>query len=187
MAVEVRDTGWVDSRSMFYRRSFSQREVRRANGDRVWVTGDYRWEVDEVRRWLMKEARRANLRMIQIAEMAGLAEGPNEEEDYLSALATAEVVVELEPDCDPVGELHRRLAVMRQDNSLLVDALPDAELIEIVARADEKFSWLIANDPNPARAARAERDQVEWRARMIPLLDRLGRPKGVLRRRKKLA
>jgi hypothetical protein len=184
MAVEVRDTGWVDSRSMFYRRGFYQRDAYRANGDRVWVTGDYRWEVDEVRRWLMKEARRANLRMIQIAEMAGLAEGPNEEEDYLSASATAEVVV----DCDPVGELHRRLAVMRQDNSLLeLDALPDTELIEIIARADENFSWLIANDPNPARAARAERDQVEWRARMIPLLDRLGRPKGVLRRRKKLA
>ena len=136
----------------------------------------------------MKEARRANLRMIQIAEMAGLAEGPNDEEDYLSALATAELVVELEPDCDPVGELHRRLAVMRQDNSLLeLDALPDAELIEIIARADENFSWLIANDPNHARAARAERDQVEWRARMIPLLDRIGRPKGVLRRRKKPA
>jgi hypothetical protein len=184
MAVEVRDTGWVDSRSMFYRRGFYQRDAYRANGDRVWVTGDYRWEVDEVRRWLMKEARRANLRMIQIAEMAGLAEGPNEEEDYLSASATAEVVV----DCDPAGELHRRLAVMRQDNSLLeLDALPDTELIEIIARADENFSWLIANDPNPARAARAERDQVEWRARMIPLLDRLGRPKGVLRRRKKLA
>ena len=106
MAVEVRDTGWVDSRRMFY--GFYQRDAYRTNGDRVWVTGDYRWEVDEVRRWLMKEARRANLRMIQIAEMADLAEGPNEEEDYLSALATAEVVVE----CDPVGELHRRLSVI---------------------------------------------------------------------------
>jgi hypothetical protein len=63
MAVEVRDTGWVDSRSMFYRRGYYQRDAYRANGDRVWVTGDYRWEVDEVRRWLMKEARRANLRM----------------------------------------------------------------------------------------------------------------------------
>jgi hypothetical protein len=150
MAVEVRDTGWVDSRSMFYRRSFSQREMRRANGDRVWVTGDYRREVDEVRRWLMKEARRANLRMIEIAEMARLAEGPNDEEDYLSALETAEVVVELEPDCDPVGELYRRLAVMRQDNSLLMlDHLPDAELIEIVARADENFSWMTRMIPTP--------------------------------------
>jgi hypothetical protein len=33
--------------------------------------------------------------------------------------------------------------VMRQDNSLLeLDALPDTELIEIIARADENFSWL---------------------------------------------
>ena len=161
--------------------------MRRANGDRVWVTGDYRWEVDEVRRWLMKEARRANLRMIQIAEMAGLAEGPNEEEeDYLSALATAEVVVELEPDCDPVGELHRRLAVMRQDNSLLGDALPDAELIAIIARSAGHFEWIIDQlGPGPKRE-KAEAELMEWKARMIPLLDRLGRPKArpVLRRRR---
>ena len=34
MAVEVRDTGWVDSRSMFYRRGYYQRDAYRTNGDR---------------------------------------------------------------------------------------------------------------------------------------------------------
>jgi hypothetical protein len=172
---------------MFYRRGYYQRDAYRANGDRVWVTGDYRWEVDEVRRWLMKEARRANLRMIQIAEMAGLAEGPNDEEDYLSALATAEVVVELEPDCDPVGELHRRLAVMRQDSSLLgLDALPDAELIEIIARSADNFQWIIDQLGAGPKREKAEADLLAWKARMIPLLDRIGRPPGrpVLRRRR---
>lgn len=183
MAVEVRDTGWVDSRRMFY--GFYQRDAYRTNGDRVWVTGDYRWEVDEVRRWLMKEARRANLRMIQIAEMADLAEGPNEEEDYLSALATAEVVVE----CDPVGELHRRLSVMRQDNSLLDLELPLTELIAVIARAADNFQWIIDQLGAGPKREKAEAELLAWKARMIPLLDRIGRPSGrpVLMKRRRLA
>jgi hypothetical protein len=73
-----------------------------------------------------------------------------------------------------VEELHRRMAEMERDASLLkLDALPEAELIEIVARADENFSWMIANDPDPASAARAERAHVEWRDRMAVLLTRL--------------
>ena len=189
MPVEVRTTACVDSRSLFHRRGYFQRSARRANGDVVHITGDSRGEVEHCRRLLMRLARRANLRMIEIAEMAGLAEGPEGEEDYLSALATAEVVVELEPACAAVGELERRLAVMRQDSSLLEQALSDAELLAIIARAADNFEWLIANDPNPDRAARAEADLLEWKARMIPLLDRLGRPKGrpVLRRRKVIA
>lgn len=186
MVVEVRTNPNVDRRSLFWDRGYFQRSARRANGDVVHITGDNRWEVEHCRRLLMRLARRANLRMIEIAEMAGLAEGPEGEEDHLSALATAEVVVE---ECDPIGEFERRLSVMRQDSSLLGEALSDAELVAVIARAADNFEWLIANDPNPDRAARAEADLLAWKERLIPLLDRLGRPKGrpVLRRRKVIA
>ena len=75
-------------------------------------------------------------------------------------------------------ELRRRMDEMRRDASLLKLDLPEGELIEIVARADENFSWMIANDPDPARAARAEAELLAWKARMMPLLDRLGRGQG---------
>ena len=68
-------------------------KVRRANGDTVWITGDFRWEVEHVRRHLMKAARRSRLRMIEIAEIVGLAETPpSEEEEYVTAqLAVVEI------------------------------------------------------------------------------------------------
>ena len=50
--------------------SFVQMSARRANGDKVYITGDTRQEVEHVRRLLMKAARRSGLRMMEIAEMA---------------------------------------------------------------------------------------------------------------------
>jgi hypothetical protein len=79
MAVEVRDTSGVNSSSSFYRRGFYQRSARRANGDKVYITGDFQWEVEDVRRLLMKAARRSRMRMIEIAELAGLTPTKQEE------------------------------------------------------------------------------------------------------------
>jgi hypothetical protein len=50
--------------------SFVQMSARRTNGDKVYITGDSRQEVEHVRRLLMKAARRSGLRMLEIAEMA---------------------------------------------------------------------------------------------------------------------
>ena len=50
--------------------SFVQMSARRTNGDKVYITGDTRQEVEHVRRLLMKAARRSGLRMMEIAEMA---------------------------------------------------------------------------------------------------------------------
>jgi hypothetical protein len=128
----------------------------------VQVIADTQAEAERIAFLFQKLAWRYSMTVVQIAEIAAdeAVGGPRLE------------------------ELRRRMEEMRRDNSLLLlDALPDAELLAVIARADENFSWMIANDPNPDRAARAERDQVEWRARMIPLLDRLGQ-RPVLRRKK---
>jgi len=92
MAVEVTSTPHVKGWS-----GYVQMSARRNNGDKVFITGDFRWEVEQVRRLLMKAARGSRMRMIQIAELTGLAEmenqlPPNEEEEYLAAqLAVVEI------------------------------------------------------------------------------------------------
>lgn len=78
-AIEVTSTNTTDWSGI-------RMKVRRANSDTVWITGDFRWEVEHVRRLLMKAARRSRLRMIEIAEIVGLAETPlSEEEEYVTA------------------------------------------------------------------------------------------------------
>ena len=87
-----------------------------------------------------------------------------------------------------VEELHRRMAEMKQDAALLaLDHLPMAELLDVIQRTSEHMRWFAKNDPNPERRARQAAQLTEWERRMAVLLDRIGRPKGVLRRRKKLA
>jgi hypothetical protein len=89
----------------------------------------------------------------------------------------------------PLEELRRRMAEMKQDAALLTLPLPMAELIEIVARTSANFEWIIDRlGPGPKRE-KAEAELIEWKARMIPLLERIGWPEGrpVLRRRKKIA
>lgn len=49
---------------------FFQMSARRTNGDKVYITGDTRQEVEHVRRLLMKAARRSGLRMMELAETA---------------------------------------------------------------------------------------------------------------------
>jgi hypothetical protein len=128
----------------------------------VQVIADSEGEAERLAHLFRKLARRYFMTVVQIAEIAAA-----------------------EAECGPrLEELRRRMEEMRRDNSLLAGALPEAELIEIIARADENFSWLIANDPDPARAAKAEADLLAWKVRMMPLLDRLGRQRRpVLRRR----
>jgi len=85
-------------------------------------------------------------------------------------------------------ELRRRKAEMERDASLLkLDALPMAELVEIIARSAENFEWMVDQLPAGPKRAKAEADLVAWKVRMMPLLDWLGREpeqRPVLRRRK---
>jgi hypothetical protein len=52
------------------RRTFFQMAARRANGDKVYITGDSGRVVEKIRRLLMSVARRSGLRMLEIAQMA---------------------------------------------------------------------------------------------------------------------
>jgi hypothetical protein len=87
-----------------------------------------------------------------------------------------------------VEELRRRKAEMERDASLLkLDALPMAELVEIIARSAENFEWMVDQLPAGPKRAKAEADLLAWKVRMMPLLDWLGREpeqRPVLRRRK---
>ena len=77
---------------------------------------------------------------------------------------------------------------MERDASLLkLDALPMAELVEIIARSAENFERMVDQLPAGPKRAKAEADLVAWKVRMMPLLDWLGREperRPVLRRRK---
>jgi hypothetical protein len=55
------------------RRSYVQMAARRTNGDKVYITGDSRRQVEHIRRLLMRVARRSGLRMLEIAQMAEFA------------------------------------------------------------------------------------------------------------------
>lgn len=48
---------------------YIQRSALRTKGDKVYITGDTRCDVENIRRLLMKAARRFNLRMIEVANM----------------------------------------------------------------------------------------------------------------------
>jgi hypothetical protein len=63
----------VSSTQRTPRRSFFQMAARRRNGDRVFITGDSRREVERARSLLMRAARRSGLRMLEIARMTELA------------------------------------------------------------------------------------------------------------------
>jgi hypothetical protein len=49
------------------RKTYFQMAARRANGDKVYITGDSRREVEKARSLLMRAARRSGLRMLEIA------------------------------------------------------------------------------------------------------------------------
>jgi hypothetical protein len=55
------------------RKSYVQMAARRANGDKVYITGDSRREVEKIRRLLMGAARRTGLKMLEIAQAAEVA------------------------------------------------------------------------------------------------------------------
>ena len=109
----------------------------------------------------------------------------------ISEMAQTIALVEcgFDPYSAPLKELHRRMAEMEQDASLLKLDLPLAELIEIVARTSANFGWIIDRLPAGPKRAKAEAELIEWKARMIPLLERIGRPPGrpVLMKRRKMA
>jgi hypothetical protein len=149
MAVEVRETDLVTSSSYFYRRGFYQRSARRANGDTVFITGDFQWEVEHVRRLLMKLARRHKLKMIEIAKLALFAPiKPNQEEPLQTQLAVVETVsVELPSINDrvpnPGDDVDLALAmeefqrdVIRSNELLELDTLETA-----VAVASNLYRW----------------------------------------------
>jgi hypothetical protein len=124
-------------------------KVRRANGDTVWITGDFRWEVEHVRRHLMKAARRSRLRMIEIAEIVGLAETPpSEEEEYVTAQLAA---VEIEsqdlpslgrvPEPEDMVDLAVAMEAFQRDVIRCEGLADDSSLETIVAIAANQYRW----------------------------------------------
>ena len=118
-------------------------KVRRANGDTVYVTGDSRWEVEHVRRLLMKAARSSRLRMIEIAEIVGLAE-----DEYVTAQLT---VVETEsqdlpslgyvPEPEDMVDLELALKCWQRDIIRIGELGEDSSLEAIVAIAANQYRW----------------------------------------------
>jgi hypothetical protein len=171
-ALEVRAKMLVDSSSHFYRNSFSQLSARRANGDTVFITGDYLGEVEQLRRLLMRAARRNRMRMLQLAELAGLAEmedlttHQDHEEEHLAAqLAEVETGFELPsindhvPDPDDIVDLGQAMEDFKRDvfhcNELDLDTLDEALAVAANQYPWARF-WVIRHpDPN-VRAKFAE-------------------------------
>jgi len=106
----------------------------------------------------------------------------------VSVMAQMIALVEcgFDPFSAPLKELRLRMDEMRRDAAKLDQRLPLAELVEIVARTSANFEWIIDRLPDGPKREKAEAELIAWKARMIPLLDRLGRPPGspVLRRRR---
>ena len=137
-AIEVTSTNTADWSGV-------RMKVRRANGDTVYVTGDSRWEVENVRRHLMKAARRSRLRMIEIAEIVGLAET---EEEYVTAQLA---VVETEsqdlpslgrvPEPEDMVDLEVALKCWQRDIARIGEIAEDSSLETIVAIAANQYRW----------------------------------------------
>jgi hypothetical protein len=140
-AIEVTSTNTTDWSGV-------RMKVRRANGDQVYVTGDSRWEVEHVRRLLMKAARRSRLRMIEIAEIVGLAETALSEEEYLAAQLA---VVETEsqdlpslgrvPEPEDIVDLEVALKCWQRDVIRCGELADDSSLEAIVAVAANQYRW----------------------------------------------
>lgn len=155
MSVEVRESPNVDSRSLFAgERGFYQRSARRANGDTVFITGDFQWEVEHCRRLLMKLARRHRLMMIEIAELAGLPTGRISEMPQLALL-----------ECEPSrarAEIEARIAELYADGALL-DGRPllVGTFLDVCQRITENTLFLIRAEADPAQRA-AWVELLEW-------------------------
>ena len=135
-AIEVTSTNTTDWSGI-------RMKVRRANGDQVYVTGDSRWEVEHVRRLLMKAARRSRLRMIEIAEIVGLAE-----EEYVTAqLAVVETETQDLPSLgyvpapEDIVDLELALKCWQRDVIRCGELGDDSSLETIVAIAANKYRW----------------------------------------------
>ena len=93
MTVEVRAAGGVSSSDPWRRRGFVSRSARRSNGDEVQIFADFRWELEAVRKVLMREARSTGMKMLAIAQLKGWAEmedyslttDQQEEEEFMGA------------------------------------------------------------------------------------------------------
>jgi hypothetical protein len=158
MAVEVRAKMGVDSSSRFYRRSFVSRSARRKNGDTVQIYAEFRWELEAVRKVLMREARSTGMKMLAIAQLKGWAEMEDysltteqqEEEEFMGAqLALVETeTVELPslgsvvPDPADIVDLEAAMEAFVRDvvrgNELLVEPVS----LEIaIAVAANTYRW----------------------------------------------
>jgi hypothetical protein len=170
-ALEVRAKMLVDSSSYFYRNSFSQLSARRANGDEVFITGDYRGEVEQLRRLLMRAARRNRMRMLQLAELAGLAEmedlttNQDHEEGYVPQLAEIETeTLELPslgyvPEPEEAVDLAQAMEDFKRDvfhcNELDLDTLDEALAVAANQYRWARF-WVIRHPDPKVRAKFAE-------------------------------
>jgi hypothetical protein len=137
------------------RKTFFQMAARRANGDKVYITGDSRRVVEKIRRLLMSVARRSGLRMLEIAQMAEVVaivrENPGVP-DAVLGIAPAPHPRDTRQDVNVLWE--QWLADIETTNAILDD---DETCIDVIAWVAEwqagwcRFWALRARDP----AARA--------------------------------
>jgi hypothetical protein len=168
MAVEVRATMGVSSSDPLRRRGFVSRSARRSNGDTVQIYGDFRWEIEAVRKHLMRTARSTGMKMLAIAQLEGWAEmestlttDQQEEERYMAAqLAVVETeTVELPslgsvvPDPADIVDLSVAMEAFVRDvirgNELLVEPVTLETALAVSANLYRWAQFWVVRHPNP--------------------------------------
>jgi hypothetical protein len=133
------------------RKTFFQMAARRTNGDKVFITGDSRREVEKARSLLMRAARRSGLRMLEVARMTELAaivmDNPGVP-DAVLGIAPAPHPRDTRQDVNVLEE--RFIADLKITNAILDD---DAIGIDVIAWiADWHLGWSrfwALRHPNP--------------------------------------
>jgi hypothetical protein len=137
----------VSSSDPLRRRGFVSRSARRANGDTVQIYGDFRWEIEAVRKHLMRTARRTGMQMLTIAQLEGWTKPiqQQEEEEMTAQLAVVETqTLELPsllgstvPEPEDIVDLIAAMEAFNRDvlcgNALLVEPVSLETAIAVAA------------------------------------------------------
>jgi hypothetical protein len=162
MSVEVRAKMGVSSSDPLYRRGFVSRSARRANGDEVQIYADFRWELEAVRKHLMRTARRTGLPMFTIAQLEGLTKPIQEQEE--NEMAAQLAVVETEtvelpslgstvPEPGEIVDLVAAMQAFNRDvlcgNALLVEPVSLETALAVAANAYRWCRFWVERHPDP--------------------------------------
>jgi hypothetical protein len=163
MAVEVRARMGVAASDPLYRRGFVSRSARRANGDTVQIYGDFRGEIEAVRKVLMRTARRTGMPMFTIAQLKGWTKPiqQQEEEEMTAQLARVETeTLELPsllgstvPEPEDIVDLIAAMEAFNRDvlcgNALLVEPVSLETALAVAANAYRWACFWVVRHPDP--------------------------------------